>query len=130
MKVTSALRTEGAQVDLRRTNSYASRTMSAHEFGTTVDLSHERFAGPADPRSGRGEARPEMREMEREMLEKVGEEHARLLQAELGRAIADLRDASMLHVMMENQQPVYHMTVASRFLPGRAPVGGNAPRPQ
>ena len=119
MKVTSALRTERAQVDLRRTNSYASRTTSAHEFGTTVDVSHERFAVPADPRSGGGEARSEVREMEGEMLEEVGEEHGDLLQAELGRAIADLRDTSMLHVMMENQQPVYHMTVRRRLAAGQ-----------
>lgn len=50
-KVTSAIRTE-AQVDLRRTNSYAASTTSAHQYGTTVDVSHERFAVPAGPRAG------------------------------------------------------------------------------
>jgi hypothetical protein len=79
--------------------------VSAHEFGTTVDVSHERFAVPADPRP----------ETEREALEEVGKEHAKVLQAELGRAIAELRDQRALHVMMENMQPVYHMTVARRF---------------
>ncbi|HEX8903338.1 MAG TPA: DUF5715 family protein [Longimicrobiaceae bacterium] len=107
MKVTSALRTGETQANLRKINSYASRTVSAHEFGTTVDVSHERFAVP----SGTGE-------METEMLEEVGKEHAKVLQAELGRAIAEMRDAGDLHVMMENQQPVYHMTVARRFAGG------------
>jgi len=111
MKVTSALRTDETQADLRKTNSYASRTVSAHEFGTTVDVSHERFAVPADPRPA-GDA---ALEHEREMLEAVGKEHAKVLQAELGRAIAELRDQHALHVMMENMQPVYHMTVARRF---------------
>jgi hypothetical protein len=38
-----------------------------------------------------------------------------VLQAELGRAIAEMRNEGALHVMMENQQPVYHMTVARHF---------------
>jgi len=111
MKVTSALRTDETQAELRKTNSYASRTVSAHEFGTTVDVSHERFAVPADPWPDGSAAL----EVEREMLEEVGKEHAKILQAELGRAIAGLRGRHALHVMMENQQPVYHMTVARRF---------------
>lgn len=111
MKVTSALRTDESQADLRKINSYASRTVSAHEFGTTMDVSHERFAVPADPRP---EAPPELR-MERKMLEEVGKEHSKVLQAELGRAIAEMRDEHALHVMMENLQPVYHMTVARPF---------------
>ncbi|HEX2079594.1 MAG TPA: DUF5715 family protein [Longimicrobium sp.] len=109
MKVTSALRTDETQADLRRTNSYASQTTSAHEFGTTVDVSHERFAAPAPDPARMGW------EMEAEMLDEVGKEHARVLQAELGRAIAEMRAQGALHVMMENKQPVYHMTVARRF---------------
>jgi hypothetical protein len=116
MKVTSAIRTDATQADLRRTNSYASRTVSAHEFGTTVDVSHERFAVPADPRpAGAGTRAAVEREMEEEMLEEVGKENAKALQAALGRAVADMRDAGALHVMMENQQPVYHMTVRRRL---------------
>ncbi len=117
MKVTSAIRTDATQADLRRTNSYASRTVSAHEFGTTVDVSHERFAVPADgrPAGGAGTRAAVEREMEEEMLEEVGKENAKALQAALGRAVAEMRDAGALHVMMENQQPVYHMTVRRRL---------------
>jgi hypothetical protein len=111
MKVTSALRTDETQQDLRRTNTYAARSTSAHEFGTTVDVSHERFAVPADARPDADAALG----IEREMLEAVGKEHAKVLQAELGRAIQEMRGRGMLHVMMENQQPVYHMTVARRL---------------
>ncbi len=117
IKVTSAIRTDATQADLRRTNSYASRTVSAHEFGTTVDVSHERFAVPAAPRPAGGAATRSAveREMEEEMLEEVGKENAKALQAALGRAVADLRDQEALHVMMENKQPVYHMTVRRRL---------------
>jgi hypothetical protein len=111
MKVTSALRTSETQEDLRKINSYASATTSAHEFGTTVDVSHERFAVPAPPAG----AAAALWEIEADTLEEVGKEHAKVLQAILGRAIAEMRDAGMLFVMMENKQPVYHMTLARPF---------------
>jgi hypothetical protein len=111
IKITSALRTDETQADLRKTNSYAARTTSAHEFGTTVDVSHERFAVPAAV-GARGGTWPAARQWETEVLDEVGEEHSRVLQAELGRAIAEMRDLGALHVMMENRQPVYHTTVA------------------
>ncbi|HEX6371379.1 MAG TPA: DUF5715 family protein [Longimicrobium sp.] len=118
MKITSAIRTDEAQQDLRKTNSYAARTTSAHQFGTTVDVSHERFAVPAGPRAAGGAAAAPVAgawEMEAEMLEEVGKEHARALQAELGRALTELRTAGAVHVMMENKQPVYHFTLARPF---------------
>lgn len=115
MKVTSAIRTQEAQVDLRRTNSYAATTTSAHQFGTTVDVSHERFAVPAGPRAGASPALDGAWEMEAQVLEELGKEHARALQAELGRALTELREAGAVHVMMENKQPVYHFTLARPF---------------
>jgi hypothetical protein len=111
MKVTSALRTDESQADLRKINSYAARTVSSHEFGTTMDVSHERFAVPADPRS---EESDDLR-MERAMLEEVGKANAKVMQAELGRAILEMRKEGLLLVIMENKQPVYHMTVAHSF---------------
>jgi hypothetical protein len=114
-RITSAIRTDADQAALRRTNSYASRIVSAHEFGTTVDVSHERFAVPAEPVLGSAR----IPGLEVELLEEVGVEHARVLQAELGRAIQELRGEGVLHVMMENQQPVYHMTVARRMAEAR-----------
>jgi hypothetical protein len=53
--------------------------------------------------------------MEAEMLDEVGKANARVLQAELGRALAELRTAGALFVMMENKQPVYHFTIARPF---------------
>jgi hypothetical protein len=103
MKVTSALRTGATQEELRKINSYASRTASAHEFGTTMDVSHERFAVPA----GTGE-------IEVDAMEELGKEHAKVLQGELGRTLIELRARELLHVMIEDQQPVYHFTVRQR----------------
>ena len=109
IKVTSALRTGATQAELRKINSYASQTASAHEFGTTMDVSHERFAAPA-PRDGAAAA-----EMEAEALDELGKEHAKVLQGELGRTLIELRAREMLHVMIENKQPVYHFTVRQRL---------------
>jgi hypothetical protein len=117
MRVTSVLRTPEDQEVLRRTNPNASRIVSAHEFGTTVDVSHERFAVPRAPLGITG-----LERLEVEMLEEVGMEHSRVLQAELGRAIQELRGEGALHVMMEDAQPVYHMTVARPY-----PRGGPDP---
>ena len=115
MKITSALRTAEDQEALRRINSYATTQTSAHQFATTVDVSHERFAAPA-PSASPDDVPPDvaqwLRETEDEMLEAAEEEHGRALQAALGRAIAEMRDEGLLHVMMENRQPVYHMTLA------------------
>jgi hypothetical protein len=118
MKVTSALRTDETQAALRKTNPNASRTVSAHEFGTTIDVSYERFAVPAEPRgavAAGNAARPVPWEMEAEMLEQVGKENGREIQALLGRSIAELRAEGALMVMMENGQTVYHFTVARRL---------------
>lgn len=115
LKITSAMRTDASQEELRKINSYATRSTSTHTYGTTMDVSHERFAVPVEPRAG-GAA-----EMERAMLEEVGKANAPLMEAELGRAILDMRAAGELHVMMENLQPVYHITVARHFAPDGTP---------
>ncbi|HLL82639.1 MAG TPA: DUF5715 family protein [Longimicrobium sp.] len=103
MKVTSALRTGSTQAELRKINSYASQTASAHEFGTTMDVSHERFAVPAGAAA------------QSDTLEELGKEHAKVLQGELGRTLIELRTRELLHVMIEDRQPVYHFTVRQRL---------------
>jgi hypothetical protein len=114
VRVTSVLRTPSTQAALRRVNRNASWTVSAHEFGTTVDLSHERFAVPHTWWPDRA---PRLPELEVELLEEIGREYSRALQAELGRTIWEMRGEGILHVMMEDAQPVYHITVAR-------PLGG------
>ena len=113
MKVTSALRTDETQAELRKTNPNASQTVSAHEYGTTVDVSPERFAVPA-PAEGSPTA-PAVWEMEAEMLEEVLKVNGRPLQALLGRTLIEMRAQGVLMVMMEDAQPVYHFTVAKRI---------------
>jgi len=117
VQVTSVLRTPETQADLRKANPNASQTVSAHEYGTTLDVSHVRFAAPA----ALAAASPQLRAEETALLEEAAKKHAVALQAELGRVLAEMRDEGKLRVMMERRQPVYHMTVARRF-----PAAGTA----
>jgi hypothetical protein len=113
MQVTSVLRTAETQADLRQSNANASQGVSAHEFGTTLDVSHVRFTAPAASRvASNPELAAQARQMEAGMLEEAAKEHAAALQAELGRVLREMRAEGKLRVMMESRQPVYHMTVA------------------
>jgi len=113
MEVTSVLRTPEAQDELKRRNSNAARDVSAHEFGTTLDVAHVRFAPPAA--STLPEEPALVQAEEAAMLEELGKQNAAALQAELGRVLAEMRDERKLRVMMERRQAVYHMTVAQRM---------------
>lgn len=120
MEITSVLRTPKNQRELRQRNANAADGVSAHEFGTTVDIAHVRFAPPADDRltvtvPSAPERTAPMRYVEGVVLEAVARKHAQALQAELGRVLAEMRDERKLRVMMERQQAVYHMTVARRL---------------
>jgi len=107
--ITSALRTEDTQAALRRINRNASRVESAHEFGTTVDVAYRRFAAPIDAATVRADT---IQTLIDSVLVKTAFNRGTELQAILGRVIADMRSEGKLMVMMERQQPVYHMTVA------------------
>ncbi len=120
MEVTSVLRTPETQDELKRRNSNAARDVSAHEFGTTLDVAHVRFAPPAAaslpaevPSAPAQSA--QLRAEEAALLEEVGKQNAAALQAELGRVLGEMRDERKLRVMMERRQAVYHMTVARRM---------------
>lgn len=127
MQITSVMRTPQTQARLRRSNSNASRGVSAHEFGTTLDVAHARFAAPeqggltveipSDP-----SMTAPMQYVEGLVLEETARKHASALQAELGRVLREMRAERKVRVMMERRQAVYHMTVARRF-PARTVSG-------
>lgn len=107
--ITSALRTPEKQAQLRRVNSNASRIESAHEFGTTIDISYRRFAAPSDAALFDADS---IRTAIDSVLVKTALHRGIELQAILGRVISDMQREGKLMVMMERRQPVYHMTVA------------------
>jgi hypothetical protein len=123
LDVTSVLRTPEKQAALRRSNANASEGVSAHEFGTTLDVAYRRFHPPVDgPADG---AHPALAERARtladSLLAETAHQRSAELQAVLGRVLAEMQREGKLMVMMERRQTVYHMTVARRF-PGHTPV--------
>ncbi|HEX8672823.1 MAG TPA: DUF5715 family protein [Longimicrobium sp.] len=114
LTVTSVLRTDESQADLRQRNSNAAAGVSTHEYGTTMDISHIRFAPPAAEPG----LPPELAQLQDSLMQDVAKRHASALQGELGRVLGDMRREGKVKVMMERQQPVYHTTVAARI---RAP---------
>lgn len=118
MEVTSVMRTAEDQADLRRINANASKIVSAHQFGTTLDVSHLRFAAPANPLPDSGAPNasdPRVARLYALALDSVAARNASALSAILGRVIHEMKGEGKLLVMMERRQAVYHMTVARRF---------------
>jgi hypothetical protein len=125
MVITSVLRSSEMQAKLRRSNRNAARGVSAHQYGTTVDVAYRRFAPPypsvdtvtygAPP-----QLLPQLRQLQDSLYVETGKQRAAELQAVLGRVIQDMRDEGKLMVMMERSQTVYHMTVAKKLQPRTA----------
>jgi hypothetical protein len=118
--ITSALRSAEKQAALRRANPNASKIVSAHEFGTTVDLAYRRFASPLEYIAAPD---PALGGTDVAFADSVMEETANLrsaeLQAVLGRILLDLRSRGQVLVMMERQQTVYHITLGKPYDPAR-----------
>jgi hypothetical protein len=118
-QITSVLRTPEHQSALQRSNSNAASGVSAHEFGTTIDIAYRRFSAPGAVDLGFAESYDPVAEERLHLLhdvliEETARERGAELQAILGRAIRELRDEGRVLVMMERRQTVYHMTVARR----------------
>lgn len=134
LDITSVLRTPEKQAALRRGNANAAAGVSAHEYGTTVDVAYRAFAPPAAEPDG--SLNPTLaraaRMLRDQLLAETATARAAELQAVLGRVLLEMRREGKVMVMMERRQTVYHMTVARRF-PGaeRVPpvTGGGAPEP-
>jgi hypothetical protein len=125
LEITSVLRTRENQQALRRRNPNAAAGTSAHEYGTTVDIAYRTFGPPAGVTQavldGRLSSDPQVRQLGDSLLVETGRQRGAELQAVLGRVLQEMKREGKLLVMMEQQQTVYHMTVARRF-PDRKPV--------
>lgn len=124
-EISSVLRTAALQADLRRGNSNASRGTSSHQFGTTVDIAYNLFSAPAPtaPALAALEARlppdPELRtwavERASDALAGVASDRSDELKAILGEVLRTMQEEGRLQALLERAQPVYHLTVATRY---------------
>lgn len=119
-EITSALRPTDRQRELRRTNSNAAR-LSAHEYGTTVDISYAAFAPPLEvpepilngvPR----EFAPHVERFTDLALESVSGRKSREIGKIFSQVLAEVQSEGLALVLYERQQTVYHVTVANADL--------------
>ena len=116
IEVTSALRTTERQARLRETNSNAAIGVSAHEYGTTVDLSYAAFAPPLEvPEaivSNLPDAlAPHVDRFVDLAFESVSARKSRELGAIFSRVLREAQSEGVALVTYERQQTVYHVTV-------------------
>ena len=114
--VSSALRTADLQRDLARTNRNATSGRSSHEYGASVDLVYTRYAlwptasdtlqvpftDPAIPKA--------QRLASRWADDLAGTYDDRLFGA-LARVLGEMQDEGLLLVLLEDEQPVFHLTL-------------------
>ena len=121
IEVTSALRSTERQARLRATNGNAERGVSAHEFGTTLDLSYAAFAPPAElPDQVLGDVPeglvPHVRRYADLAFESVSARKSRELGAIFSDVLLEAQNEGLVLVTYERQQTVYHITVGSEVV--------------
>ncbi|MEM1270048.1 MAG: DUF5715 family protein [Bacteroidota bacterium] len=131
--ITSVLRSGEDQAALRRVNANASRTKSAHEYGTTFDVSYERYVFAGIPEAWKPVWNPELPGYAREQLDQefAADAERRFsgkpadymdqLASLMGRALLSLQGEKTLITIMERGQTVYHTTVSDRIAPADIP---------
>jgi hypothetical protein len=117
LEVSSALRTIEGQERLRENNENAASGVSAHEFGTTVDIPYTAFAPPAVTPAplvvpAPPGLRPYLDQVAALVLESVSARKSRELQKILGDVLREAQAEGIVLVIMERFQPVFHITVA------------------
>jgi hypothetical protein len=115
LDITSILRTPEKQSALRKANRNASRVVSAHEYGTTVDIAYRRYAPPVQDSIGGIPLDAAARMVADSVMIEVGRQRAAEMQAVLGRVMTEMQREGLLMVRMERSQTVYHITVAKRI---------------
>ena len=121
--ISSALRTPALQEDLRGSNRNAATAASSHEYGVSVDIVNWRYAyGPdgTEPLGlPQGTAHPEAyRALLDEAYVAYGYRYWDHLFGLMTRLLTDLQDRDDVVVLLESEQPVFHITVARRFPSG------------
>ena len=116
LTISSALRTADLQADLATSNRNATSGTSSHEYGASVDLVYTRFSlrpSAADtlrvPVGDPGLPRAQ-RLATRWANDLAGTYDDRLFGA-LARVLGEMQDEGLLLVLLEDEQPVFHITL-------------------
>ena len=116
--ISSVLRTREQQAHLTRINRNASRDVSSHEYGISVDILFREFdyagqegqsvlqrAGGQNPDADSSKA----------AFDALGMQYAAVLKAILARTLISLQDEGKCYVIIERRQPVFHVTLAGEI---------------
>ncbi len=110
LEITSVLRTPAKQSELRKRNSNAAKEVSAHEFGTTVDIAYRKWGAPEVDTIAGLPIGGDLRSWSDSVMIETGRKRGAELQAVLGRVLRELRAEGRVLVRMERRQTVYHIT--------------------
>jgi len=116
-EITSVFRTAETQARLRERNANAAAGTSTHEFGTTVDVSYAAFTAPEDIPLGMASSSepwlaPYLELFARGLAERVAGRRSGELKAIFGAVLREMQSEGLVLVILEEQQPVFHLTVA------------------
>lgn len=122
-RISSVLRTAENQRALRRINPNAARGVSAHEYGTTLDVVFHKYDyldRPEDrlPPSPYPFLNERLEAMRVRRYDALGFRYWQELQGILGRVLIDLQEEGKVFVLLEREQPVFHLTVAQPLAQG------------
>jgi len=125
LTVSSATRTPAFQADLRETNRNATGGSSSHEYGVSFDLVYTRWRYAPQAGDSLAEGTPQRAALERlraDRFQALGAEYADRLWGVLTRVLIDVQRSGDALVLLEAEQPVFHITVARRYArPAPAP---------
>ena len=113
--ISSVLRTADNQRALRRINPNATGGTSSHEFGTTLDVVYHTYVyapDPADALAPTGYAFLDDRlgGLRIRAYDALGMRYWQELQGLLGRVLIGLQREGRAYVLLEREQPVFHIT--------------------
>jgi hypothetical protein len=118
LTVSSATRTPAFQEDLRSTNRNATTGTSSHEYGVSFDLVYTRwrYAPTAgDSLEASVPQTPVLDSLLNDRMQALGAEYSDRLFGVLARVLGDVQREGLALILLEAEQPVFHVTVARRL---------------
>ncbi|HOK79533.1 MAG TPA: DUF5715 family protein [bacterium] len=115
--ISSVLRTQKAQEALVRKNRNATKNISSHQFGTTVDILFTEFEYTADHQFTFAclNRYKENQEFKKKEFDDLAITYGQCLKTILAKTLLDLQKEGFCYVIYERRQPVFHVTIATKF---------------
>ncbi|HNS33183.1 MAG TPA: DUF5715 family protein [bacterium] len=115
--ISSVLRTRQQHERLMRINRNASRTISSHEFGTSVDIAFRDFDySAATPLLFRRLTDTHTKEnFRKEDFDRLGIQFSPILKTILARTIIELQNEGKCYVIFERRVSCFHVTLAEKY---------------